>query len=48
MTAKTIILALALLASAATASLANAPGGGYIQCDPHNPNSPVRCTTDGW
>ena len=48
MTAKTIILALALLASAATATLANAPGGAYIQCDPHNPRSPISCTPDGW
>jgi hypothetical protein len=47
-TAKTIILALALLASAATATLANAPGGAYIQCDPHNPRSPISCTPDGW
>ncbi len=48
MTAKTIILALALLVSAATATLANAPGGAYIQCDPHNPRSPISCTPDGW
>jgi hypothetical protein len=47
-TAKTIILALTLLASAATATLANAPGGAYIQCDPHNPRSPISCTPDGW
>ena len=48
MTAKKIILALALLASPITATLANPPGGGYIQCDPRNPSSPVRCTPDGW
>jgi hypothetical protein len=48
MTAKTIILALALLASAATYTLANAPGGAYIQCDPRSKSSPVRCTPDGW
>jgi hypothetical protein len=48
MTAKKIILVLALLASAATTALANPPGGGYVQCDPRNPSSPVRCTTDGW
>ena len=52
MTAKKILLALALLASAMTATMtatwANAPGGDYIQCDPHNPNSPIRCTPDGW
>jgi hypothetical protein len=48
MTAKKIILALALLAIATTATLANAPGGAYIQCDPRNPQSPVRCTPDGW
>jgi hypothetical protein len=47
-TAKKIILALALLATAATATLANAPGGAYIQCDPHNPKSPISCTPDGW
>jgi hypothetical protein len=52
MTAKKILLALALLASATTATMtptwANAPGGDYIQCDPRNPNSPIRCTPDGW
>jgi len=42
------ILILALLASAVTTSFANPAGGGYIQCDPRNPNSPVRCTPDGW
>jgi hypothetical protein len=47
MTAKKIILALALLAIAATATLANAPGGAYVQCD-GSKSSPVRCTTDGW
>jgi hypothetical protein len=26
----------------------NAPGGAYIDCDPRNPQSPVRCTPDGW
>jgi len=26
----------------------NAPGGAYIDCDPRNPSSPVRCTPDGW
>jgi hypothetical protein len=26
----------------------NAPGGDYIQCDPRNPSSPVRCKADGW
>jgi hypothetical protein len=48
MTARKIILALALLASAITATLANAPGGAYIQCDPRNPRLPIRCTPDGW
>jgi hypothetical protein len=48
MTAKTIILALALLASAITVTFANAPGGAYVDCDPRNPQSPVRCTPDGW
>jgi len=28
--------------------LANAPGGAYIDCDPRNPRSPVRCKPDGW
>jgi len=46
--AKKIILALAILATATTATFANAPGGAYIQCDPHNPQSPIRCTPDGW
>lgn len=47
MAARTIILALALLASAATATLAAAPCGASIQCD-GGPSSPVRCTPDGW
>lgn len=53
MTAKNMFLALALLATAAmatatTTTWANAPGGAYVQCDPSNPQSPVRCTADGW
>lgn len=32
----------------ARAIFANAPGGAYIQCDPRNPSSPVRCKPDGW
>jgi hypothetical protein len=48
MTAKKMILALALLAAATTVTLANAPGGAYIQCDPQNPRSPISCTPDGW
>jgi len=47
MIARTIILALALLATAATATWANAPGGAYIQCD-GGKSSPVRCSPDGW
>lgn len=51
-TTKKIVLALALLAAAttaiATAASANAPGGAYIQCDPGNPQSPVRCSADSW
>lgn len=47
MVARKIILALALLATAATATLANAPGGAYIQCD-GSKSSPVGCTPDGW
>jgi hypothetical protein len=34
--------------SGARVIFANAPGGAYIQCDPRNPSSPVRCTPDGW
>jgi len=45
---KQCLVALLLLASLATAVQANAPGGSYIQCDPRNKNSPVRCSTDGW
>jgi hypothetical protein len=45
---KKTILILALLIGSLTVSFANPPGGGYIQCDPRNPNSPVRCTPDGW
>lgn len=51
MTLRKIFLIFALLSSALTAAspgLANPPGGAYIQCDPRNPNSPVRCTPDGW
>jgi hypothetical protein len=36
-----------LLASAIGNAFANPPGGSYIQCDPKNPRSPVRCTPDG-
>ena len=47
-----MILALALLATAAmataTTTWANAPGGAYVQCDPSNPQSPVRCTANSW
>jgi hypothetical protein len=43
-----IVLVLLLLASAITAAFANPPGGSYIQCDPKNPRSPVRCAPDGW
>jgi hypothetical protein len=32
----------------ARVTLANAPGGAYIQCDPRSKSSPVRCTPDGW
>jgi hypothetical protein len=48
MVVRKFILVLALLASATTPTLANAPGGAYIQCDPRNPSSPVRCAPDGW
>jgi len=43
-----IVLVLALLAGATTLAFANPPGGAYVQCDPRNPSSPVRCTSDGW
>ncbi|MFY9696122.1 MAG: hypothetical protein WA776_22335 [Xanthobacteraceae bacterium] len=29
-------------------TLVNAPGGDYIQCDPRNSSSPVRCKADSW
>ena len=48
MTPMKIILILALIAGAVTAASANAPGGAYIQCDPHNPSSPIRCKADDW
>jgi hypothetical protein len=32
----------------ARVTLANAPGGAYIQCDRRSKSSPVRCTPDGW
>jgi hypothetical protein len=34
--------------SGARVILINAPGGAYIQCDPNNKSSPVRCNADGW
>jgi hypothetical protein len=43
-----IILLFLLLVSAITSAFANPPGGSYIQYDPKNPRSPVRCTPDGW
>jgi len=43
-----IILIFLLLVSAIARAFANPPGGSYIQCDPKNPRSPVRCTPDGW
>ena len=46
MTAKKIILALALRAGATMATFANAQGGA--QYDPRNTSSPVRCIPDGW
>ena len=41
MTTKKFILSRTLLASATTAASANAPGGTYIQCDPHNQRPPL-------
>jgi hypothetical protein len=32
----------------ARVTLANAPGGAYVQCDPRSKSSPVRCSPDGW
>ena len=29
-------------------AFASPPGGSFIQCDPKNPRSPLRCTPDGW
>jgi len=46
--AKRFNLVLALLTSGVGAALVNPPGGAYIQCDPRNPSSPVRCSVDGW
>ena len=48
MTRTKVVLIVLLLASAISNAFANAPGGSYIQCDPKNPRSPLRCTTDGW
>jgi hypothetical protein len=52
-TIRKLVFSAAIVASTAfslapTAALANPPGGAYIQCDPRNPNSPVRCEPDGW
>ena len=46
--AKIIVLALTLAAGVPAVAAGNAPGGDYIQCDPHNPSSPVRCKADSW
>lgn len=46
--AKMLLLAVLLVASVPAIAAANAPGGAYIQCDPRNPSSPVRCKADGW
>ena len=46
--AKIVVLALTLVASAPAVAAANAPGGAYVQCDPHSPSSPVRCKPDSW
>jgi hypothetical protein len=43
-----VILTLFLLASAITGLLPARPGGSFIQCDPKNSRSPIRCTPDGW
>ena len=48
MTPTKVVLIVLLLASAISNAFANAPGGSYIQCDPKNARSPLRCTTDGW
>jgi len=48
MTLKKIILALAIVAAAATASFANPPGGSYIYSDPGSKTAPVRNVPDGW
>ena len=45
---KMVALALLLAAGAPSVASANPPGGAYIQCDPHNPSSPVRCKPDSW
>jgi hypothetical protein len=43
------LLTLAMIVAAVpTITFANAPGGDYVQCDPRNPSSPVRCKPDGW
>lgn len=46
--AKIVVVALTLAASVPAVAAANSPGGAYVQCDPHNPSSPVRCKPDGW
>jgi len=46
LTMKKLILVLVLLVHAPSVVLVNAPGGAYIQCDPQNPLSPVRCSPD--
>jgi hypothetical protein len=32
----------------ARVTLANAPGGAYVQCDSRSKSSPVRCSPGGW
>jgi hypothetical protein len=45
---KEFILVLVLLMGAPSVVLVNAPGRAYIQCDPQNRSSHVRCNADSW
>jgi hypothetical protein len=48
MAPKIIVFVLTMILTAVTTATASKAGGTYIQRDPRNPSSPIRCTADGW
>ena len=45
---KKVVFVLVLLATTVAIANVSLAGGSYIQCDPRNPSSPIRCSADGW